>query len=110
MDKANPQSKGMIITALSHSTPSLPIPSSIYQALDIPSPRPITAYTTHEPTHLANASSGLKKIDVPWNMSSEEAAGIWKIWAKKGWARGEFLFITSVGSARRPTAVQKGDG
>ena len=30
----------------------------------------------------------MKKIDVPWTMSSEEAKGIWKIWAKKGWVRG----------------------
>jgi small subunit ribosomal protein S29 len=78
----------MIITSLSHSTPSLPIPSTLYEALSIPSPNPLTAYTKHNPTHLGNAKSGMKKIDVPWTMSSEEAKGIWKIWAKKGWVRG----------------------
>jgi hypothetical protein len=84
----------MIISALSHSTPSLPIPSEIYEALSIPSPTPLTPYTKYEPTHLENARSGLQKIDVPWRMSSEEAAGIWRIWAKKGWARGESIFIS----------------
>ena len=91
-DIAEWQSKGMIITSLSHSTPSLPIPLTLYEALAIPSPTPLTAYTKHNPTHLEHAKSGMKKIDVAWNMSSEEAVGIWKIWSKKGWARGEFLF------------------
>jgi len=80
----------MIITSLSHSTPSLPISSTLYEALSIPSPNTLTAYTKHNPTHLENAKSGLAKIDVPWTMSSEEAKGIWKIWAKKGWVRGMF--------------------
>ena len=83
----------MIITSLSHSTPSLPIPLTLYEALAIPSPTPLTAYTKHNPTHLEHAKSGMKKIDVAWNMSSEEAVGIWKIWSKKGWARGESLFL-----------------
>jgi len=85
------QSKGTIITALSHSTPSLPIPAEMYEALSIPSPTPLTPYTKYEPIHLENARSGLQKIEVPWRMSSEEAAGIWRIWAKKGWARGESI-------------------
>lgn len=42
--------------------------------------------------------SGIKKIDVSWNMSSEEAVGIWKIWAKKGWVRGMFSYRQPPGS------------
>jgi len=36
--------------------------------------------------HLANASSGMEKIDVPFGMSPVEAAGLFEIWARKGWA------------------------
>lgn len=79
----------MIVSSLSHSTPSLPISTTLRSTLDLPSSTPITPYTKHNPIHLANAQSGLKKMDVPWTMSAEEAAGIWQIWAKKGWARGE---------------------
>jgi hypothetical protein len=87
------QSKGSIITSLSHSTPSLPIPPALYDALSITSPKPLTAYTKHNPIHLEHARSGLRKIEVPWTMSSEDAVGIWRIWAKKGWARGMFFFL-----------------
>lgn len=85
----------MVISSLSHSTPSLPISVTLRSALDLPSSKPITPYTKHNPTHLAHAQSGLKKIDVPWTMSAEEAAGIWQIWAKQGWARGESVAISS---------------
>jgi small subunit ribosomal protein S29 len=52
----------------------------------------LTPYTKYKSTHLENAKSGIKKVEVPFTMSPEEAAGIWQIWAKKGWARGEFFF------------------
>jgi len=40
----------------------------------------------YDPHHLAHASSGIKKVEVPFGMSGVEAAGMFEIWARKGWA------------------------
>ncbi len=47
----------------------------------------------YDPVHLAHASSGIKKVEVPFGMSGQEAAGMFDIWARKGWApKGELSF------------------
>jgi small subunit ribosomal protein S29 len=86
---ANLQNRGSVLLSLSNSTPFVPIPITLSHALKLPSTSPITPYTIHDPVHLANASKGLKTIEIPWGMSQSEASGIWQIWSRKGWARGE---------------------
>ena len=87
------QARGAVLTAPSHSTPYLDVPSILLAALDLPTPHPVTPYTRYDPHHLAHASSGIKKVEVPYGMTPGEAAGMFEIWAKKGWApKGEAAY------------------
>ncbi|CAD6564388.1 MAG: 37S ribosomal protein S23 mitochondrial [Tremellales sp. Tagirdzhanova-0007] len=79
-------SHGAILSALSYSIPDVHVPPILLAALDLPSSQPITPYMRYDPHHLAHASSGIKKVEVPFGMNSGEAAGLFEIWARKGWA------------------------
>ncbi|ORY26490.1 mitochondrial ribosomal death-associated protein 3-domain-containing protein [Naematelia encephala] len=82
-------SRGIVLAAYSHSTPSLPIPPVLTTALALPSTHAtaITPYTPLNPTHLAHASASIQRFQVPFGMSPVEAGGMAEIWQKKGWAR-----------------------
>ncbi|WVQ94151.1 hypothetical protein IAU59_001229 [Kwoniella sp. CBS 9459] len=106
-------SRGAVITALSLSDPTtLPSPA-LNTALSLASPRPITPYTQLDPYHLAHASSGLKKIEVPFGMTSTEASGLFQLFARKGWAPGgtDQLFMESfTASGGNPRELARGLG
>ncbi|KAK1921388.1 mitochondrial ribosomal death-associated protein 3-domain-containing protein [Papiliotrema laurentii] len=79
--------RGMTLSTYSHSTPNLALTTDFLYALELPTHSPITPYSKFEPTHLAHASSGFKKIEVPYGMSPKEASGLFQIYARKGWLR-----------------------
>lgn len=83
----NLQARGMTLSTYSHSTPNLALTTDFLYALELPTHSPITPYSKFEPTHLAHASSGFKKIEVPYGMSPKEASGLFQIYARKGWLR-----------------------
>jgi len=76
--------RGMTLSAYSHTTPNLGFSTDFLYALELPSVDPITPYATFEQTHLAHASSGMKKIQVPFGMTTKEAVGMFEIWSRKG--------------------------
>ncbi|KAK4686765.1 small subunit ribosomal protein S29, partial [Tremellales sp. Uapishka_1] len=101
-------SRGALVTAVSLTTP---LPAELLSGLSLPTPHPLTPYTKLEPQHLQNASSGLQKVDVPFGMSPEEAAGLFEIWSKKGWARkstDEVFLEAFAGAAGNPRELSKG--
>ncbi|UOH79480.1 hypothetical protein LQV05_000485 [Cryptococcus neoformans] len=98
-------SRGAVVTSLSLSDPSnLPSPA-LRSALSLSSSSPLTPYTPINPYHLAHAEN-LTPINVPYGMNSEEAAGLFELFAKKGWAPNGsdelFMesFMTSQGNPR----------
>ena len=81
------QNRGMVLSAPSYShTEYYPTPT-FEHALELPSDRHLNAYDKLDPTHFAHASSGIKKIQVPFGMTTKEAAGMFEIWSRKGIVR-----------------------
>lgn len=100
------------MTSLSLSDPSnLPSPA-LRSALSLSSSTPLTPYTPINPYHLAHAES-LTPINVPYGMNSQEAAGLFELFARKGWAPNgsDELFMESfVASHGNPREMGKGLG
>ncbi|KIR53788.1 mitochondrial carrier protein [Cryptococcus gattii Ru294] len=105
-------SRGAVVTSLSLSDPSnLPSPA-LRSALSLSSSTPLTPYTPINPYHLAHAES-LTPINVPYGMNSQEAAGLFELFARKGWAPNgsDELFMESfVASHGNPREMGKGLG
>ncbi|KIY37087.1 mitochondrial carrier protein [Cryptococcus gattii E566] len=105
-------SRGAVVTCLSLSDPSnLPSPA-LRSALSLSSSTPLTPYTPINPYHLAHAES-LTPINVPYGMNSQEAAGLFELFARKGWAPNgsDELFMESfVASHGNPREMGKGLG
>ncbi|WWC67298.1 mitochondrial 37S ribosomal protein mS29 [Kwoniella pini CBS 10737] len=76
--------KGTVLTSLSLSDPKNPLSPSLIDGLKLPTTQPITPYTRLDPYHSLHASSGLKKIEIPFNMSDEEISGLYKLLVRKG--------------------------
>lgn len=76
--------RGMTLSTYSHTTPNLGFSTDFLYALELPSVDPITPYAKFEQIHLAHASSGMKKIEVPFGMTTKEAVGMFEIWSRKG--------------------------
>ncbi|KAL7420408.1 hypothetical protein Q5752_005378 [Cryptotrichosporon argae] len=78
--------RGTLLLALS-SLPQHPAPPSLLAPLGLPAPAPITAYTPLDPTHVANAEA-LQVVHVG-PMGKAETAGMYELWRRRGWARGD---------------------
>ena len=96
------QANGTVLSTYSHTTTSVPIPACLSAALHLTSTTPITAYTSQDPHHVAHAASGVKTIDVPRCLTTDEAAGMYEIWRRKGWARqsGDEGFMSAMVASR----------
>lgn len=75
----------MVVSAYSHTTPNVPLSPEFTYALELDSTRPITPYTKMDSVHLAHATAPATKIEVPFGMSTQEAAGMFELWSRRGW-------------------------
>lgn len=79
------KARGMVVSAYSHTTPNVPLSPEFSYALELDSTRPITPYTKMDPAHLAHATAPATKIEVPFGLSTQEAAGMFELWSRRGW-------------------------
>ncbi|CAK9786989.1 hypothetical protein CC85DRAFT_288255 [Cutaneotrichosporon oleaginosum] len=77
---------GAVLGALSSSNTQCPVSDTLLHALGLPTTHPVHPYTAHDEVHLANASSGIKPVEVPLGMTGAEAAAMFEVWTRKGWA------------------------
>ncbi|BEI91588.1 uncharacterized protein CcaverHIS019_0404080 [Cutaneotrichosporon cavernicola] len=77
---------GAVIGALSYSNTEWPVSDTLLYGVGQPTVHPVHAYTTHDEVHLANAKSGIKTVEVPLGMTGKEAAAMFEVWTRKGWA------------------------
>ncbi|WWC57585.1 mitochondrial 37S ribosomal protein mS29 [Kwoniella dejecticola CBS 10117] len=76
--------KGTVLSALSLSDPKNPLSPSLISGLKLATSQPITPYTQLDPYHSLHASSGLKKREIPFNMSDKEVSGLYELLVRKG--------------------------
>ncbi|GMK58752.1 hypothetical protein CspeluHIS016_0601940 [Cutaneotrichosporon spelunceum] len=77
---------GAVLGALSGSNTDWPVSDTLLHGLGQPTAHPVHPYTKHDEVHLANAQSGIKTVEVPLGMSGKEAAAMFEVWTRKGWA------------------------
>ncbi|KAL1405341.1 hypothetical protein Q8F55_008972 [Vanrija albida] len=76
---------GAILTAPSYTKTTMQPSVEFYKGLGIQSRWPITEYTKVDEHHVAHASSGIKKIEVPFGLSGTEATAMFELWTRRGW-------------------------
>ncbi|EIW73020.1 hypothetical protein TREMEDRAFT_26438, partial [Tremella mesenterica DSM 1558] len=88
--------RGLTLASISRTTPDFPVALPLSVALDLPIPpsHAVTPYTKIDPIHLANASAGMNKLEVG-QMSGKEAAGLFTLFARKGWVTSSDELFTS---------------
>lgn len=77
--------RGAILTALAQSQTDRMPSNPLIAGLGLPSRTPIHAYTPIDETYYKYASSGIKRVDVPFGMSGPEAASLFQLFTRKGW-------------------------
>lgn len=77
---------GAVVGALSWSNTQFPVPDTLLHGVGAQTIHPVTPYTKHDEVHLANAKSGIKQFEVPLGMTGKEAASMFEVWTRKGWA------------------------
>jgi small subunit ribosomal protein S29 len=77
---------GAVIGALSHSNTQWPVSDTLLHGIGQPTAHPVHPYTKHDEVHLANAQSGIQTVEVPLGMTGKEAAAMFEVWTRKGWA------------------------
>ncbi|ORX35071.1 mitochondrial ribosomal death-associated protein 3-domain-containing protein [Kockovaella imperatae] len=103
--------RGMVISALSYSDTVFYPSLSLEHGLGLESDRHLDPYDTIDPTHYAHATSGIKKIHLPYGMSTKEAAGMFEIWSRKGIVRrstDETFMGTFAAAAGNPKEMRRG--
>lgn len=78
--------KGAVITSISDSDTQFLPPNELLMGIGAPTRSQVHAYSKLDETALAYAKSGLQRIDVPFGMSGPEAAAMFELWSRKGWA------------------------
>lgn len=77
---------GAVIGALSWSNTQFPVSDTLLHGVGAQTTHAVTPYTKHDDVHLANAKSGIKQFEVPLGMTGKEAASMFEVWTRKGWA------------------------
>lgn len=102
---------GAVLGALCWSNTQVPVSDTLLHGLGVPTTHPVTPYTRHDEVHLANAQSGIKPIEVPLGMNGKEAAAMFEIWTRKGWASNrEYCEPSeeSAGESRKASSGRRG--
>lgn len=77
---------GAVVGALSRSNTQWPVSDTLLHGVGAQTAHPVTVYTKHDEVHLKNAKSGIKLLEVPLGMTGSEAAAMFEVWTRKGWA------------------------
>ncbi|WWC90199.1 uncharacterized protein L201_005132 [Kwoniella dendrophila CBS 6074] len=104
--------KGTILTSLSLSDPKNLPSSSLIQGLSLKSTKEITPYEKLNEYHLLHSKSGLKKIEIPFNMSIKEIQGLYQLYIRKGLTsnnQSDDLFMELINSSQgNPFEIKRG--